>query len=115
MAPHSPPISAWLELDGRPSHHVSRFQAIAASNAVSTVLAETKRVSTRPWPIVLATAVPLSAPSKLKTVDSTMAWRGVRTLVEIVVAMALAVSWKPLVYSKINATHRTVKIRVMSC
>ena len=91
-APQSPPISAWLELDGSPSHHVSRFQTIAASSAASSVVAETKCVSTRSWPIVLATAVPLSAPSKLKTVDRTMACRGVSTLVEIVVAMALAVS-----------------------
>src|SRR6187551_2478713 len=25
-APHKPPISAWLELEGRPSHQVIRFQ-----------------------------------------------------------------------------------------
>ena len=41
VAPQSPPISAWLELEGRPSHHVSRFQAMAASNAASKVVAET--------------------------------------------------------------------------
>src|ERR1017187_4021930 len=90
VAPQSPPISAWLELDGRHSHHVNRFQAIAASNAASSVVPETKWVSTRPWPMVAATAVPLSAPNKLKRVVRTMAWRGVRTLVETVVAMALA-------------------------
>src|SRR5512139_2788389 len=32
-APTRPPTSAWLELDGRPSHQVSRFQAIAESSA----------------------------------------------------------------------------------
>src|SRR5436190_23926667 len=28
-APHNPPTSAWLELEGRPHHHVSRFQMMA--------------------------------------------------------------------------------------
>src|ERR1017187_2129615 len=42
VAPQSPPINAWLELDGRPSHQVKRFQAIAASNAASSVVAVTK-------------------------------------------------------------------------
>ncbi len=36
-APQSPPISAWLELEGRPSHHVTSPQMIAASSASSTV------------------------------------------------------------------------------
>src|ERR1035441_8697133 len=43
VAPQRPPISAWLELEGRPSHHVNRFQAIAASSAASSVVAVTKR------------------------------------------------------------------------
>src|ERR1035437_3462067 len=42
VAPQRPPISAWLELEGRPSHHVNRFQAIAASSAASSVVAVTK-------------------------------------------------------------------------
>src|SRR5664279_3182938 len=41
VAPQSPPISAWLELDGRPNHQVARFQTIAASNAASSVVAVT--------------------------------------------------------------------------
>src|SRR4051812_39129818 len=32
-APQRPPTSACEELAGRPNHHVSRFHAIAASNA----------------------------------------------------------------------------------
>ena len=28
-APHRPPMSAWLELDGKPSHHVARFHTMA--------------------------------------------------------------------------------------
>ena len=66
VAPQSPPISAWLELEGRPSHHVNRFQAIAARSAASSVVAETKWVSTRPWPIVLATAVPRQRPQQIE-------------------------------------------------
>src|ERR1035441_5898403 len=57
VAPQRPPISAWLELEGRPSHHVNRFQAIAASSAASSGVAETKWGSTRPCPIVPAGSV----------------------------------------------------------
>jgi hypothetical protein len=32
-APQRPPMSAWLELDGRPNHQVMRFQMIAAHQA----------------------------------------------------------------------------------
>src|SRR2546426_9610417 len=32
-APHKPPTSAWLELDGSPTYQVSRFQRIAPSMA----------------------------------------------------------------------------------
>src|SRR5581483_5856677 len=66
-APQSAPISAWLELDGRPNHQVSRFQAIAPSNVqmmMSDVMA-TILASTRPLVMVLATAVPHMAPKRL--------------------------------------------------
>ena len=43
-----------------------------------------------------------------------IAWRGVRTFVETTVAMELAVSWKPLMYSKTSATRMTVRIRAMT-
>src|ERR1043166_2035597 len=39
-APHKPPIRAWLELDGNPTHHVIRFQTIPpimAARIVSVV------------------------------------------------------------------------------
>ena len=48
--------------------------------------------STSPEEIVLATAVPHSAPIRFVLAASTTAWRGVRTLVETTVAMELAVS-----------------------
>src|SRR5437870_12973137 len=64
--PQRPPISAWLELEGRPNHQVMRFQMIAPSNAQIMIseLIETSLVSTRPEEIVLATALPLIPPSR---------------------------------------------------
>lgn len=57
--------------------------------------------------MVLATAVPQKAPMRLVTAASMMAWRGVRTRVETTVAIALAASWKPLMYSNTTATKMT--------
>src|SRR5437764_14495813 len=65
-APQSPPISAWLELDGKPTHHVAIFQAKAAITAHSIVAMVTKLVSTKPFPMLHATAPPKRAPVKLK-------------------------------------------------
>jgi len=44
----------------------------------------------------LATAVPVNAPRKLAVADMRMAWYGRRARVETDVAIAFAVSWKPL-------------------
>ena len=52
--------------------------------------------STSPAPIVLATAVPAKAPMKLNAAAIRIAWEGRRTRVATEVAIALAVSWKPL-------------------
>src|SRR5215468_2721706 len=93
--PHKPPINAWLELEGRPNHQVSRFQRMAPSSAqmmTSEVIA-TSLESIRPEEMVLATAVPQSAPSKFVAAARITAWRGVRTFVETTVAIELAVSW----------------------
>ena len=49
-----------------------------------------------PDAIVFATAVPVSAPTKFAVADMRIAWVGRRALVETEVAIALAVSWKPL-------------------
>ena len=40
-----------------------------------------------------------------------MAWRAVSTLVDTTVAMALAESWKPFMYSKISAMTMTAMSR----
>ena len=73
----------------------------------------TNFASTRPEVIVLATAVPTMAPPRLVMVASRIAWRGWSTRVETTVAMELAVSWKPLMYSKMRATRMTVSRMVM--
>ncbi len=92
VAPHRPPIRAWLELEGRPSHQVKRFQKMAASKAQTSVRRFTALVSTNPAPTVVATAVPNMAPIRLQHAAMAMAWRGLRTRVETTVAIALAVS-----------------------
>ena len=91
-APHKPPTSACDELDGRPNHHVRRFQAMAASNAQMSTCDVATLGSTRPEAMVLATAVPMNAPARLVTAASKTAWRGVNTFVAMTVAMELAVS-----------------------
>src|SRR6266568_7575348 len=106
-APQSPPMREWLELDGKPNHHVAMFHANAAMTAQSTVDIVTTLVSTSPFPIVEATAPPRNAPVKLKNAAIAIAWRGVRTRVETTVAIAFAASWKPLLYSKMTAARMT--------
>src|ERR1700739_1423604 len=57
-APHKPPMSAWLELEGRPNHQVNKFQKMAPMSAQMMRLEEmaTSFVSMRPPAMVLATA-----------------------------------------------------------
>jgi hypothetical protein len=91
-APQSPPMSAWLELDGNPNHHVAMFQTEAAITAQRTVDIVTTLVSTSPLTIVEATAPPSSTPVRLKNAAMAIALRGVRARVETTVAIALAAS-----------------------
>src|SRR5439155_24638130 len=60
-----------------------------------------------PLPTVVATAVPESAPTKFSTPAMSTARPGDRTRVATTVAMALAVSWKPMMKSK---TRPRIKI-----
>ena len=64
----------------------------AATTTACVVVAS----STRPLPIVFATAVPANAPMKLNDAAMRIAWRGLSARVATEVAMAFAVSWKPL-------------------
>ena len=97
-APMSPPISAWLDDDGMPRRQVMRFQAIAPRSAAATMTwpAFAGRRRARPVAIVFATAVPVSAPTKFAVADMRMACDGRSARVDTDVAIALAVSWKPL-------------------
>src|SRR6476659_9500477 len=63
-APHSPPISACVEEDGRPNHHVRRFHAIAPTSAARIVFSVATPVSIIPLPTVFPTAVVTTAPAR---------------------------------------------------
>src|SRR5688572_9728315 len=91
-----------------------RFQIIAPMRAdIMRSWAELKSRSftalgsTRPPVMVLATAWPVSAPTKLRTAAIPIAAAGLRTRVATTVAMALAVSWKPFMKSKATAKRTT--------
>src|SRR3954462_14089681 len=64
VAPIRPPINAWLLDEGSPRLHVIRFQVIAPISAAATTAVVDVASSTRPEPMVLATAVPAKAPMK---------------------------------------------------
>src|SRR5690606_33659 len=97
-APQSAPINACEDDDGRPRHHVIRFQMMAPHSAlISTCeVTLTTLTSTRPDAMVLATAVPMKAPIRLVVAASMIAFPGVRTLVAITAAMEFAASSRAL-------------------
>src|SRR5712691_3741179 len=103
-APITPKISAWLDDVGSAATKVIKSQTIAAMSAAMTMSCVTTFESTIPAPTVLATASPVSAPTKLRTPARRMAWSGLRTRVATTVAMALAASWNPFTNS--NAMPR---------
>src|SRR5216683_3032669 len=88
-APTRLKISAWLELDGMPKYQVKRFHRMAETSAEMTSACVDSSGGMMPLPTVVATALP-----------------GDSTLVATTVAMALAVSWKPLMKSKIRPRIR---------
>src|SRR5919197_3691829 len=63
--------------------------------------------STSPFPIVCAPAVVLNAPRKFSPAAIKIACHGCSTRVAITVAIAFAVSWKPLMKSKVTAKSTT--------
>src|SRR5215216_4184151 len=103
-APTIEKTSAWLELDGMPYHQVTRFQAIADSSAAATSCWVASSGAMIPLPIVVATAVPVNAPTTFSVEAIRTAWPGVSTRVATEVAIALAVSWNPLMKSNTNAS-----------
>src|SRR5919199_3512874 len=104
MAPIKPPMRACVEELGKPQYHVIRFHAMAPTRAAPTKASVTFSVTTMPLPTVVATFVVRNAPARLSTAESRTAVRGLSARVETEVAMALAVSWKPLVKSNVSAT-----------
>src|SRR5947209_14721397 len=73
---------------------------MAASSAAITRSWVACSGGTIPLPTVAATAVPVKAPTTLRTPAISTAVPGASTRVATEVAMALAVSWKPLMKSK---------------
>jgi hypothetical protein len=69
---------------------------LAPTSAASTTTCVTSPGSAKPVAIVVATAVPVTAPTKLKSAATIVAVRIGRTPVETTVAIAFAASWKPL-------------------
>ena len=69
---------------------------MAPISAAATTTCVVVCSSTMPAPIVLATAVPAKAPMKLNAAAMSSAYCGRRARVATQVAIALAVSWKPL-------------------
>src|ERR1700753_41698 len=103
VAPITPPIKAWDEEDGIPNHQVARFQLIAPISPRRMMIAVTAADSTIPSAIVAATESEMKAPTKLRTAAIETATLGGSAPVAIVVAIALAVSWKALVQSELAA------------
>src|SRR5262245_30807586 len=64
-APHRLPTSAWLELEGNPSHQVRKFQAMAETSPQTRMPWVTNWLSTKPEEMVLATASPKNDPKRL--------------------------------------------------
>lgn len=112
-APINPPIKAWDELLGIPKYQVKRFQKMAPIIAATITRGTTSREDTILFPIVAATAVPLNAPKKLKVEAMPIAARGETALVETEVAIALAVSLKPLIKSNIRAKNTMIITQAM--
>ena len=86
-APTRPPMRACVELDGRPSHQVRRFQTMAPISAARTVFSVARPVSMIPLPTVFATAVVTNAPARFAAAETSTAQRGESARVPTHVAM----------------------------
>src|SRR5918992_351029 len=67
MAPTTPPIRAWDELDGSPKYQVTRFHAIAPTRPPNTTSREIEPGSTTLLATVAATSSEMNAPAKLRS------------------------------------------------
>src|SRR5689334_9904743 len=112
-APATPPMSACEELEGRPAYQVARFQAMAPMRPANTIVVVIALASTMPLATVAATCSEMNAPTKFRIALIATAAFGDMARVETVVAIALAVSWKPFVKSNASAVTTTMT-RMMS-
>ena len=91
-------MSAWLELDGRPRNQVTRFHVIAPTRParmISSVIASWRRSTFAiSWPRLEGHE---RAGEEFRTAAIATACRGPSARVDTVVAIELAVSWKPFV------------------
>ena len=107
VAPISPPKRACEELDGIPTSQVTRFHRIAPTSPPKITWGVMRASSTRPLEMVSATCTDRKAPTRFSKPASSTATRGRRAPLAIEVAIALAVSWKPLVKSNTSAVSTT--------
>src|SRR4051795_11446805 len=107
VAPMRPPKSAWDELEGSPRYHVTRFQRMAPISPAKITTGLMSVSSTSPPEMVLATWTDRKAPARFRQAATATAVLGRNAPVAIDVAIALAVSWNPLVKSKTNAVSTT--------
>src|SRR4051812_13372203 len=108
VEPTTPPISACELDDGSPKYQVARFQAIAPIRPAKTICGVMSAALTMPEAMVAATANDRNAPTKFSAEAIVTAARGPIARVEIDVATAFAVSWKPLVKSNASAVPTTI-------
>src|SRR6478735_6756346 len=106
-APMSPPNRACDELDGNPNSHVIRFHRMAPTRPAKIITGVTTASLTMPPEIVLATSVDRKAPITFSTAAINTATLGCNAPVATDVAMALALSWNPLVKSNTSAVTTT--------
>src|SRR5947209_19580447 len=105
-------MSACEELVGKPRIKVVRFQVMAPRRPARITCWLIKSIWTRPFPIVLATAVPKKkAAMKFQKAAQATAVNGLRTRVETTVAMELAASCQPLENSKARVRKTTMRRR----
>ena len=105
-APRRPPKRLWLDEEGRPSFHVSRFQLIAATRADAVTVRVIAESSIRPLPTVFATSwfVKRKNAKKFAPAAITIALFGDITRVATMVAIEFAESCIPLLKSNASAS-----------
>ena len=116
----SPPKRACEELEGSPNSHVRRFQRIPPTRPQKTIRSSmwflpspgpmlTLSRLTMPLATVAATSTERNAPTRLSAADKPTATFGFSAPVAMDAAIALPVSWNPLVKSNAKAVTTTTQ------